>query len=52
MPDKAFDGDQVLANTCRHMKDSMLHYKFQPSILDDDIGWAMNVMAVHILYLT
>jgi len=51
-PDKVFNGDQVLANTCCHMKNSMLHYEFQSSISDGDIGRAMNVMAVRILYLT
>jgi hypothetical protein len=45
-PTEPFTGDQVLANTCRRMKDSMLHYEFQCAISDGDIGRAMNVMAV------
>lgn len=45
-PDEPFTGDQILANSCRRMKDSMLHYEFQCAISDGDIGRAMNVMAV------
>ncbi|GBE80138.1 hypothetical protein SCP_0213410 [Sparassis crispa] len=41
-----FPGDQVLANTILHMRDSIIHYEFQCAIADGDIGRAMNVMAI------
>lgn len=39
-------GDQLLANTILRMRDSLLHYEFQASVADGDIGRAMNVMTV------
>jgi hypothetical protein len=31
-------GDQVLANTILHLRDSMFHYKFQFAVASGDIG--------------
>jgi len=43
-----FAGDETLANLILQMQDLMLHYKFQSTVADGDIGHAMNVMAVSI----
>ncbi|GJE89205.1 hypothetical protein PsYK624_053000 [Phanerochaete sordida] len=45
-PEAASATDDVLANAILRMRDSMLHYEFQSSNSDGDIGRAMNVMAV------
>jgi len=36
--DEPFRGDQTLANSILRMRDSMMHYEFQSTIADGDIG--------------